>query len=56
MYLTRIEKSFAGDTVFPEYDPEEWSEVEKRVHEPDEKNPHRFAFVVLERATEGGFG
>jgi dihydrofolate reductase len=56
MYLTRIEKSFAGDSTFPEYDTEEWREVERRVHEPDEKNPHRFAFVVLDRATEAGFG
>jgi dihydrofolate reductase len=56
MYLTRIEKSFAGDARFPDFDAEEWSEVEKRTHEPDEKNPHRFSFVVLERRAEAGFG
>ena len=56
MYLTRIEKSFAGDAVFPEIDAEEWTVVEKRPHQPDEKNPHRFSFVVLERRGETGFG
>ncbi len=56
MYLTRIERSFAGDAKFPEFDAEEWNEVEKRTVEPDEKNPLRFSFVVLERRAEAGFG
>jgi dihydrofolate reductase len=56
MYLTRIDESFAGDAKFPAFDGEEWTEVEKRVHEADEKNPHRFAFVMLERRAEAGFG
>ena len=37
-------------------DPEEWNEVEARAFEPDDKNPHRFTFVVLERTAEAGFG
>jgi dihydrofolate reductase len=56
MYLTRIEKSFPGDAVFPEFEAEEWEEVEKRTVEPDDKNPHRFSFVRLERRRETGFG
>ena len=56
MYLTRIERSFSGDAKFPDFDAEEWSEDEKRTVEPDEKNPHRFSFVVLERRAEAGFG
>ena len=56
MYLTRIAKSFAGDARFPDYDGEEWSEVEKRTFEPDEKNAYRFSFVVLERRADHGFG
>jgi dihydrofolate reductase len=54
MYLTRIERRFDGDAFFPDFDPGEWREVERRTHEPDERNPHRFAFVVLERRTEAG--
>src|SRR5262245_53191174 len=30
IYLTRIEKSFAGDATFPELDPDEWTEVEAK--------------------------
>jgi dihydrofolate reductase len=56
MVLTRIDKNFAGDTVFPAFDVDEWREVEKRTFEPDEKNPYRFSFVVLERRAETGFG
>jgi dihydrofolate reductase len=56
MYLTRIERSFAGDAKFPAFDDEEWNEVGKRTVEPDEKNAHRFSFVVLERRAEAGFG
>jgi dihydrofolate reductase len=55
IYLTRIDRNFAGDAVFPDLDPHEWREVEVRPFEPDEKNPYRFSFVVLERA-EAGFG
>ena len=56
LYLTRIERSFAGDTVFPELDAEEWVELESKRHQPDEKNPHAFTIVVLERRVDGGFG
>jgi dihydrofolate reductase len=56
MYLTRIDKSFAGDARFPDFDADEWIEIEQRVHEADERNPHRFRFVVLERRADSGFG
>jgi dihydrofolate reductase len=56
LYLTRIDRDFAGDAAFPEIDEEEWREVESRRHDPDEKNPDRFSFVVMERRTEAGFG
>jgi dihydrofolate reductase len=56
MYLTRIDRDFAGDTVFPAFEVEEWHEVDKRTFEADDKNPYRFSFVVLERRPETGFG
>ncbi|OHA04290.1 MAG: hypothetical protein A2934_02060 [Candidatus Sungbacteria bacterium RIFCSPLOWO2_01_FULL_47_10] len=49
MYLTRIDYEFHGDTYFPEWSPDEWQEVSREEHEPDEKNLYRYAFVVLER-------
>jgi dihydrofolate reductase len=56
LYLTRIHRSFAGDTTFPEIDPEEWHEIEERRFEPDERNPHSYSFVLLERRGAAGFG
>lgn len=56
MYLTRVDRGFAGDATFPVIDPEEWQETESRRFEPDEKNPYPFSFVVLERRAESGFG
>jgi dihydrofolate reductase len=56
MYLTRIDRDFGGDTVFPAFDADEWVEVEAKRHDVDEKNAHAFTFVVLERRAEAGFG
>ena len=49
MYLTRIEADFAGDALFPPWNPEEWREVERRQFAPDERNPYPYRFEVLER-------
>jgi dihydrofolate reductase len=49
MYLTFIDGDFPGDTHFPAYDPEQWTETERRDFEADERNPYPFSFVTLER-------
>ena len=49
IYLTEIQAEFEGDSYFPEIDYSRWKEVKREEHEPDEKNPHPYAFVVLER-------
>jgi len=49
LYLTRVEGAFEGDAFFPELDDGEWREVERSEHAPDEKNPHCYSFVTLER-------
>lgn len=49
MYLTLIDEDFDGDAHFPEWDEDEWEEVERVENEPDEKNPYRYTFLVLER-------
>jgi dihydrofolate reductase len=49
IYWTLIEARFEGDTRIPPFDAALWREVERRDHEPDERNPWRYSFRVLER-------
>lgn len=49
IYLTLVEGDFVGDAYFPEFDHNDWIEVERIEHEADENNPHRYSFVTLER-------
>lgn len=49
IYLTEIKAEFEGDAYFPEIDATQWEELKREEHEPDEKNPYPYAFVVLER-------
>jgi dihydrofolate reductase len=47
--LTRVHAEVEGDTFFPTLEPSVWHEVASEPHEPDEKNPHAYSFVTLER-------
>jgi dihydrofolate reductase len=49
IYLTEIKEKFDGDAFFPEIDYSKWIEIKREEHEPDEKNPHPYAFVELIR-------
>jgi dihydrofolate reductase len=49
LYLTLVEGEFEGDAFFPEIDEDEWREVAREAHEADDKNPHAYSFVRLER-------
>ena len=49
MYLTHIEGTFEGDTYFPQWNAEEWREVQREVHEIDEKHAYRFSICTYER-------
>ena len=49
IYLTRIHDSFDGDTCFPELNAADWREVERSDHAADEKNPHDYSFIRLDR-------
>lgn len=49
MYLTIVHDYFDGDTVFPGYEEGDWREVSREQHEADERNPHEYSFVILER-------
>jgi dihydrofolate reductase len=49
LYLTRIDAAFEGDAWFPEIDPDAWRETAREQHPADERNPHPYAFVTLDR-------
>ena len=49
IYLTRINEDFEGDTLFPELDRSEWQEVERVDCDADDKNPHSYSFIKLDR-------
>lgn len=48
LHLTEIERAFAGDATFPEFDRREWREVAREVHAGDEGGLP-FAFVTYRR-------
>lgn len=48
IYLTVIEQDFEGDTYFPAWG-QDWKIVSAERHEPDEKNPYHYQFILLER-------
>ncbi|MFH1509604.1 MAG: dihydrofolate reductase [Candidatus Nealsonbacteria bacterium] len=49
MYLTLIDGEFEGDAFFPEFDWDDWNEIERIENKPDSKNPYKYTFVTLER-------
>jgi dihydrofolate reductase len=49
IYLTIVHKEFEGDSFFPEIKKEEWKELSREYHQPDEKNPIPYSFITLER-------
>lgn len=50
LYLTLIDLNTDGDTHFPDYQADgDWQLVEEQACAPDEKNPHPYRFVTLDR-------
>lgn len=49
IYLTLIEGDFEGDAYFPEFDWNDWKEIEHINNEPDRENPYKYTFLTLER-------
>lgn len=49
IYLTEIKDTFEGDTFFPEFNEDEWKEIEREEYQADHLNPHDYAFVTLVR-------
>jgi dihydrofolate reductase len=49
IYLTIVHQHFDGDTYFPEINYDEWLEISREDHEPDEKNNLPYSFITLKR-------
>ena len=49
LYITFVHTKVEGDAWFPEWNQNEWQQVERIDHEADEKNPHAHSFVILQR-------
>ncbi len=49
VYLTKVDIEVDGEIYFPELKEDEWNEIKREAHLPDEKNEHAFTFLVLER-------
>ncbi len=49
LYITEIDSEPSADTFFPEIKMEEWKEVSRESHMPDEKNPLSYSFVTYSR-------
>lgn len=49
LLITRIYANFEGDSFFPDINTEKWELIEMEEHEPDEKNPYRYAFLTYKR-------
>ncbi|MET0291559.1 MAG: dihydrofolate reductase [Steroidobacteraceae bacterium] len=49
LYLTRVHANVEGDTVFPDIDPAEWREIERRTQPANERNAYAMSFITLDR-------
>lgn len=49
LYLTQVHASLTGDTWFPEWQKNEWSELSREDHQADEKNDYDYSFIVYEK-------
>lgn len=49
LYMTLVHDRFEADAWFPDFDRNEWFEVERHDHEADANNPHPYSFVILDR-------
>ena len=49
LYLTEIKTTLEGDTHFPSFDKEEWTEISRQSHPADARHLYAFDFVIYER-------
>ena len=51
LYLTKVHKSFDGDTFFPELNLLDWERVSKDDYPPDENNDFGYTYFIFDRIT-----
>ena len=49
LYMTLVHTNVEGDAWFPEFDLQRWHETERHDFPADEKNPHSYSFIVLDK-------
>ncbi|MCF6256294.1 MAG: type 3 dihydrofolate reductase [Gammaproteobacteria bacterium] len=49
LYMTLIHANVEGDAWFPEFDLHEWQETARNDFPADEKNPHAYSFITLDK-------
>ena len=49
LYMTEVHTEIPGDVFFPDFDREQWQEVERQYFEADEKNEFNYSFVVMQK-------
>jgi dihydrofolate reductase len=49
IYLTRIHAEVEGDTLFPEFDLDQWELMSEEHHDADDKNEFDYSFLIYER-------
>jgi len=49
LYITKVEGKYEGDAHFPLFDEDQFIEVFREKHLPDEKNSHSYQFIILDR-------
>jgi len=49
IYMTRIHNDFKGDVYFPKLDFKKWGKIAEEKHEPNERNPYPYDFLVYKR-------
>ena len=49
LYMTLVHADVKGDAWFPEFDLHQWQERERHDFPADEKNPHPYSFIILDK-------
>ncbi len=49
LYLTQVHARVDGDAYFPDFQREQWREIERMDYDSDQNNPYAYSFLVLDR-------
>lgn len=49
MYITLVDSECQGDTYFPDYQAEQWQEIERQNFAADKRHAYAYSFTVLKR-------